>query len=150
MYEGRWLDPQSLMLRESLQRWVGSAITGEVTLRLRRGDDYTILDTTGPALSYSPGKLSMERVGDAAFGPDDRIGQLTMRNLDIADSRARLEQYAAAGLIGGPTGELIGRLESGASEQILGSVDETDASTDALAHATDVASEGAAFDAGTD
>ena len=101
MYEGRWLDPQSLMLRESLQRWVGSAVTGEVTLRLRRGDDYTILDTTGPALSYHPDKLSMERVGDAAFGPDDRIGQLTMRNLDIADSRSRLEQYAAAGLIGG-------------------------------------------------
>src|SRR5690606_30851195 len=80
MYEGRWLDPQSLMLRESLQRWVGSAVTGEVTLRLRRGDDYTILDTTGPHLSYAAEKLSMERVGDAAFGPDDRIGQLTMRN----------------------------------------------------------------------
>src|ERR1700712_5299795 len=104
MYEGRWLDPQSLMLRESLQRWVGSAITGEVTLRLRRGDDYTILDTAGPALSYHPEKLSMERVGNSAFGPGDRIGQLTMRNLDIADSRARLEQYAAAGLIGGPPG----------------------------------------------
>ena len=97
MYEGRWLDPQSLMLRESIQRWVGSAITGEVTLRLRRGDDYTILNTEGPALSYHPDKLSMERVGDAAFGPEDRIGQLTMRNLDIADSRARLEQYADAG-----------------------------------------------------
>ena len=150
MYEGRWLDPQSLMLRESLQRWVGSAITGEVTLRLRRGDDYTILDTTGPLLSYSPGKLSMERVGDAAFGPDDRIGQLTMRNLDIADSRARLEQYAAAGLIGGPTGDLIGRLESGAASEIIGGVDDTDAATEALDRATDAASEGAAFDAGTD
>jgi argininosuccinate synthase len=150
MYEGRWLDPQSLMLRESLQRWVGSAITGEVTLRLRRGDDYTILDTTGPLLSYSPGKLSMERVGDAAFGPDDRIGQLTMRNLDIADSRARLEQYAAAGLIGGPTGDLIGRLESGAGSEILGGTDDTDAATQALDRATDAASEGAAFDAGTD
>ena len=88
MYEGRWLEPQSLMLRESIQKWVGSTINGSVTLRLRRGDDYTILDTTGPSLSYAPEKLSMERVGDAAFGPTDRIGQLTMRNLDIADSRA--------------------------------------------------------------
>jgi len=106
MYEGRWLDPQSLMLRESLQKWVGSAVTGEVTLRLRRGDDYTILDTRGPALSYHPEKLSMERVEDAAFGPVDRIGQLTMRNLDIADSRARLEQYAELGIVGGETAEL--------------------------------------------
>ncbi len=107
MYEGRWLDPQSLMLRESLQKWVGSAITGQVTLRLRRGDDYTIVDTRGPALSYAPEKLSMERVADAAFGPEDRIGQLTMRNLDIADSRARLEQYAGLGLIGGQTAALV-------------------------------------------
>ena len=82
------------MLRESIQRWVGSLVTGTVTLRLRRGDDYTILDTTGPALSYHPDKLSMERVENAAFGPADRIGQLTMRNLDIADSRAKLELYA--------------------------------------------------------
>jgi argininosuccinate synthase len=150
MYEGRWLDPQSLMLRESLQRWVGSAVTGEVTLRLRRGDDYTILDTTGPALSYHPEKLSMERVGDAAFGPDDRIGQLTMRNLDIADSRSRLEQYAAAGLIGGATAELVGVLEAGAAERILGEAEAPDADADALERATDAASEGAAFDAGTD
>ncbi|MFJ3322207.1 argininosuccinate synthase [Curtobacterium sp. NPDC086286] len=150
MYEGRWLDPQSLMLRESLQRWVASAVTGEVTLRLRRGDDYTILDTTGPALSYHPDKLSMERVGDAAFGPDDRIGQLTMRNLDIADSRARLEQYAAAGLIGGATGDLVGELESGESEEILGGAVVTSDADDALGRATDLASEGAAFDSGTD
>ena len=107
MYEGRWLDPQSLMLRESLQKWVGSAVTGSVRLRLRRGDDYTILDTRGPALSYHPEKLSMERVGDAAFGPEDRIGQLTMRNLDIADSRARLEQYAEQGIVGGETARLV-------------------------------------------
>jgi argininosuccinate synthase len=100
MYEGRWLDPQALMIRESLQRWVGSAVTGEVTLRLRRGEDYSILDTTGPAFSYHPDKLSMERTEDSAFGPVDRIGQLTMRNLDIADSRAKLEQYAGLGLIG--------------------------------------------------
>lgn len=149
MYEGRWLDPQSLMLRESLQRWVGSAVTGEVTLRLRRGDDYTILNTTGPHLSYQPDKLSMERVGDQAFGPDDRIGQLTMRNLDIADSRSRLEQYAAQGLIGGATAELVGRLEAGAAEQILGGP-EGSAAEVALESALDEANEGSAFDLGTD
>lgn len=108
LYEGRWFDPQSLMLRESLQRWVGSAVTGEVTLRLRRGDDYTILDTRGPALSYDPERLSMERVDDQAFGPGDRIGQLTMRNLDIADSRARLEQYAKLHIVGESTAKLLG------------------------------------------
>ncbi len=145
MYEGRWLDPQSLMLRESLQRWVGSAVTGEVTLRLRRGDDYTILNTAGPNLSYHPEKLSMERVGDAAFGPGDRIGQLTMRNLDIADSRSRLEQYAAIGLIGGPTAELVGELEVGAANQITGGADDT-----ALDRATDAANEASAFELGTD
>ncbi len=95
LYEGRWLDPQSLMLRESLQRWVASMVTGEVRLRLRRGEDYSVLDTTGPNMSYHPDKLSMERTEGAAFGPVDRIGQLTMRNLDIADSRSKLEQYAA-------------------------------------------------------
>lgn len=108
MYEGRWFDPQALMLRESLQRWVASAITGEVTLRLRRGDDYTILNTTGDALSYHPEKLSMERTAEAAFGPADRIGQLTMRNLDIADSRERLEQYLAQGFVAGATANLLG------------------------------------------
>src|SRR4051812_18948985 len=97
LYEGRWLDPQSLMLRESIYRWVAFLVTGEVTLRLRRGEDYSVLDTRGPALSYHPDKLSMERTENAAFGPIDRIGQLTMRNLDIADSRAKLEQYAGAG-----------------------------------------------------
>ena len=101
LYEGRWLDPQSLMLRESLQRWVASAVNGEVTLRLRRGDDYTIVDTRGSNLSYHPEKLSMERTEDAAFGPVDRIGQLTMRNLDIADTRSKLELYAAQGQLAG-------------------------------------------------
>ena len=143
MYEGRWFDPQSLMLRESIQRWVGTAITGEVTLRLRRGDDYTILDTTGPNLSYTPEKLSMERVEDAAFGPDDRIGQLTMRNLDIADSRARLEQYATLGTLGGPTAELMGELEVGGAAKIAASDVDVDAEQDA-------AGLKAAFDAGTD
>ncbi|MCE1173390.1 MAG: argininosuccinate synthase [Propionibacteriales bacterium] len=118
MYEGRWLDPQSLMIRESLQRWVGSAVTGSVTLRLRRGDDYTIVNTEGPAFSYHPEKLSMERVGDAAFGPTDRIGQLTMRNLDIADSRTRLEQYAQLGLVGGEVSSLVGSLEDGQAAEI--------------------------------
>jgi argininosuccinate synthase len=100
LYEGRWFDPQSLMLREPLLRWVGAAITGEVTVRLRRGDDYSILDTTGPHLTYAPERLSMEKVEDAAFGPLDRIGQLTMRNLDIDDSRAKLEVYRNAGTLG--------------------------------------------------
>jgi argininosuccinate synthase len=100
MYEGRWFDPQSLMLREPLLRWVGSAVTGEVTVRLRRGDDYTIVDTTGPHLTYAPERLSMEKVDDAAFGPLDRIGQLTMRNLDIDDSRAKLDVYRNAGTLG--------------------------------------------------
>ena len=100
LYEGRWFDPQSLMLREPIMRWVGSAVTGEVSLRLRRGDDYTILDTTGPHLTYAPERLSMERVEDQAFGPLDRIGQLTMRNLDIEDSRSKLAVYRAAGTLG--------------------------------------------------
>jgi argininosuccinate synthase len=98
LYEGRWFDPQSLMLRESLQRWVGAAVAGEVTVRLRRGDDYTIVDTRGPALTYEPERLSMER-SDSAFGPLDRIGQLTMRNLDIEDSRRKLGAYRQAGTL---------------------------------------------------
>lgn len=150
MYEGRWLDPQSLMLRESIQKWVGSAVTGSVTLRLRRGDDYTILDTSGPSLSYSPEKLSMERVGDAAFGPTDRIGQLTMRNLDIADSRARLEQYAAQGIIGGATADLVGTLTGGEAGEITESASPHDSVTGALDDAIEAASDSAMYDAGTD
>jgi argininosuccinate synthase len=99
LYEGRWFDPQAVMLREPLQRWVGAAVTGEVTVRLRRGDDYTILDTTGPHLTYQPERLSMEKT-DGAFSPLDRIGQLTMRNLDIQDSRDKLAVYRAAGTLG--------------------------------------------------
>jgi argininosuccinate synthase len=98
LYEGRWFDPQSLMLRESLQRWVGAAVTGEVTLRLRRGDDYTVVDTTGPDLTYQPERLSMERT-EGAFGPLDRIGQLHLRNLDIDDSRHKLDVYRRAGAL---------------------------------------------------
>jgi argininosuccinate synthase len=107
LYEGRWLDPQSLMLRESLTRWVASAISGEVTLRLRRGDDYSIIDTRGDGFSYHPEKLSMERTESAAFGPTDRIGQLTMRNLDIADTRAKLELYRTQGQIGKGNFDLV-------------------------------------------
>ena len=112
LYEGRWFDPQSLMLRESLTRWVGSLVTGEVTVQLRRGDDYSIMNTTGENFTYSPERLSMERVEDAPFGPLDRIGQLTMRNLDIQDTRKKLEIYRQAGtldantLAAGTLGEL--------------------------------------------
>jgi argininosuccinate synthase len=111
LYEGRWFDPQALMLRESLQKWVGKAVTGEVTLELRRGDDYSILNTTGPHLTYSPHRLSMERT-DAEFGPEDRIGQLTMRNPDITDSREKLLVYAKSGVI-----QLDGLKEMGLLEE---------------------------------
>ena len=100
LYEGRWFDPQSLMLREPLLRWVGSLVTGDVTIQLRRGDDYSILNTTGPHLTYAPERLSMERVEDAAFGPLDRIGQLTMRTLDSQDTRAKIDEYRSAGTLG--------------------------------------------------
>jgi argininosuccinate synthase len=112
LYEGRWFDPQSLMLRESLTRWVASAVTGTVTLRLRRGDDYSIINTEGPAFSYHPEKLSMERTEDAAFGPVDRIGQLTMRNLDIADTRSKLELYASQGQLGDGQFKLVSEIEN--------------------------------------
>ncbi|XVU22898.1 argininosuccinate synthase [Actinoplanes sp. CA-054009] len=141
MYEGRWLDPQALMLRESLQRWVGNAVTGEVTLRLRRGDDYSVLDTKGPAFSYHPDKLSMERTETPAFAPADRIGQLTMRNLDIADSRAKLEQYALLGMVGSPQG-LVGALPAGGAEAI--------ASRGAEGIAEDTLLDQAAMESGTD
>ena len=117
LYEGRWLDPQALMVRESIQRWIASLVTGTVTLRLRRGEDYTILDTQGSGFSYHPDRLSMERVENAAFGPTDRIGQLTMRNLDIADSRAKLEAYAGQPMEQGTVlvehGTLFGELPPG-------------------------------------
>jgi argininosuccinate synthase len=122
LYEGRWLDPQALMLREAIQRWIASLVTGEVTLRLRRGEDYTILATSGPAFSYHPDRLSMERTENAAFGPTDRIGQLTMRNLDIADSRAKLELYATQPFDQGQVlvehGTLLGELPAGGFDRI--------------------------------
>ena len=147
MYEGRWLDPQALMLRESLQRWVASVVTGEVTLRLRRGEDYTVLRTDGPAFSYHPDKLSMERTANAAFGPTDRIGQLTMRNLDIADSRAMLELYAEQPMNQGQVlvehGILLGELPAGGFETIV-------ANPELAGGAEDEALDAAAMEFGTD
>ncbi|MEQ6902762.1 argininosuccinate synthase [Nocardioides sp. YIM 152588] len=146
LYEGRWLDPQALMLRESIQRWIASLVTGEVTLRLRRGEDYSILATSGPEFSYHPDKLSMERTENAAFGPTDRIGQLTMRNLDIADSRAKLEQYAGQPLDQGQVlvehGTLFGALPAGGYDQITANPEAEDESEAAL--------EAAAMEFGTD
>jgi argininosuccinate synthase len=100
LYQGRWYDPQSLMLRETAQRWVARVVTGEVTVELRRGNDYSILDTTSPNLTYKPERLTMEK-GESAFTPQDRIGQLTMRNLDISDTREKLLTYAKTGLLQG-------------------------------------------------
>jgi argininosuccinate synthase len=99
LYQGRWFDPQCIMLRETAQRWVARAITGEVTIELRRGNDYSIMNTESPNLTYAPERLSMEKVEDQPFTPADRIGQLTMRNLDITDTRAKLGIYAKSGLL---------------------------------------------------
>jgi argininosuccinate synthase len=112
LYQGRWLDPQAIMLRESAQRWVARAVTGEVVLELRRGNDYSILDTTSPNLTYKPERLTMEK-GEGAFSPEDRIGQLTMRNLDIADSRAKLETYIRTGLLSDGGDSALPRLTGG-------------------------------------
>ena len=108
LYEGRWFDPQALMLRQSLSSWVASPVTGEVTVELRRGEDYTILDTVSENATYRPERLSMERVEDAAFGPLDRIGQLALRVLDLEDTRAKLSLYGRLGLTGGD--ETLGAL----------------------------------------
>jgi argininosuccinate synthase len=139
LYEGRWLDPQALMLRESIQRWIASLVTGEVTVRLRRGEDYTVLHTDGPSFSYHPDKLSMERTDNAAFGPTDRIGQLTLRNLDIADSRSKLELYAQQPLDEGQVlvehGTLYGELEPGGFNRITHNPAGRDAADEALDHA---------------
>lgn len=99
LYQGRWFDPQAIMLRESAQRWVAKAVTGEVTLELRRGNDYSILNTESPNLTYKPERLTMEKEGDGTFSPRDRIGQLTMRNMDIVDTREKLFTYSEAGLL---------------------------------------------------
>ena len=102
LYQGRWFDPQAIMLRETAQRWVARAVSGEVTIELRRGNDYSILDTTSPNLTYKPERLTMEK-GESAFSPQDRIGQLTMRNLDIMDTRDKLLTYVKTGLMSPPT-----------------------------------------------
>ena len=111
LYQGRWFDSQALMLRETAQRWVAKAITGEVTLELRRGNDYSILNTESPNLTYAPERLSMEKVENAPFTPADRIGQLTMRNLDISDTRNKLGIYAQTGLVQLGKGSVIPKLE---------------------------------------
>jgi argininosuccinate synthase len=98
LYQGRWFDPQAIMLREAAQRWVAKPVTGAVTLELRRGNDYTILNTDSPNLTFHPERLTMEK-GESTFSPRDRIGQLTMRNLDITDTRAKLLTYAQTGLL---------------------------------------------------
>jgi len=98
LYQGRWFDPQAIMLREAAQRWVAKPITGTVTLELRRGNDYSILNTDSPNLTFAPERLSMEKTA-STFSPRDRIGQLTMRNLDITDTRAKLLTYAQTGLL---------------------------------------------------
>ena len=110
LYQGRWFDSQALMLRETAQRWVASAITGEVTIELRRGNDYSILNTQSPNLTYKPERLTMEK-GELSFTPQDRIGQLTMRNLDIVDTREKLMGYAKAGLLSSGTGTAMLRLD---------------------------------------
>ena len=116
LYQGRWFDPQCLMLRETAQRWVARAVTGEVTLQLRRGNDYSILDTTSPNLTYLPERLSMEKV-EGAFTPADRIGQLTMRNLDIQDTRQKLGIYTSVGLLGADSGGAIPLLSQPAADK---------------------------------
>jgi len=116
LYQGRWFDSQALMLRETAQRWVAKAITGEVTLELRRGNDYSILNTESPNLTYQPERLSMEKVEDAAFTPLDRIGQLTMRNLDITDTRAKLGIYSQSGLLSLGKGSVLPQLGNGNKE----------------------------------
>ena len=112
LYQGRWFDSQALMLRETAQRWVARAISGEVTLELRRGNDYSILDTVSPNLTYKPERLTMEK-GESAFTPQDRIGQLTMRNLDISDTRDKLSTYVKAGLLAPSSSAPLPKLDDG-------------------------------------
>jgi argininosuccinate synthase len=112
LYQGRWFDPQAMMLREMAQRWVARPITGEVTIELRRGNDYSILDTTSPNLTYKPERLTMEK-GESMFSPQDRIGQLTMRNLDIVDTRDKLFTYVKSGVLAPAGGSALPHLVEG-------------------------------------
>jgi argininosuccinate synthase len=116
LYQGRWFDSQAIMLRESAQRWVAKPITGEVTLELRRGNDFSILNTESPNLTFHPERLSMEKT-ESTFSPRDRIGQLTMRNLDIADTREKLLTYAASGLLTLGKGSELPQLNGAAESQ---------------------------------
>ena len=116
LYQGRWFDPQAIMLREAAQRWVAKPVTGEVTLELRRGNDYSILNTDSPNLTFKPERLTMEK-GESTFSPRDRIGQLTMRNLDITDTRAKLMTYAQSGLLTLSKGSEMPQLSSGAQNE---------------------------------
>ena len=116
LYQGRWFDPQAIMLRETAQRWVARAVTGEVTLELRRGNDYSLLNTESPNLTYKPERLTMEK-GESSFSPQDRIGQLTMRNLDIVDTREKLATYAKAGLLTTGSGTVLPQLGNDGGRQ---------------------------------
>jgi argininosuccinate synthase len=116
LYQGRWFDPQAIMLREAAQRWVAKPVTGEVTLELRRGNDYSILNTDSPNLTFHPERLTMEK-GESTFSPRDRIGQLTMRNLDITDTRAKLLTYAETGLLTLSKGSEMPQLSSGSEKE---------------------------------
>src|SRR6202044_1349411 len=116
LYQGRWFDPQAIMLREAAQRWVAKPVTGEVTLELRRGNDYSILNTASPNLTFKPERLSMEKT-ESTFSPRDRIGQLTMRNLDITDSREKLMIYAETGLLTIGSGTTMPHLTSGSDKE---------------------------------
>ena len=115
LYQGRWFDPQAMMLRETAQRWVARAVTGDVTLELRRGNDYSLLDTTSPNLTYKPERLTMEK-GESSFSPQDRIGQLTMRNLDITDTRDKLLTYVKTGLLAPSLGAELPKLSDGSED----------------------------------
>ena len=115
LYQGRWFDPQAIMLRETAQRWVARAITGEVTIELRRGNDYSILNTESANLTYQPERLTMEK-GESTFSPQDRIGQLTMRNLDIIDTRDKLMTYAKVGLLSPAVGNALPHLKDHTGE----------------------------------
>jgi argininosuccinate synthase len=110
LYQGRWFDPQAIMLRETAQRWVARAVTGEVTVELRRGNDYSIVNTESSNLTYKPERLTMEK-GESVFSPQDRIGQLTMRNLDIVDTRDKLFTYVKAGLLAPSAGAALPQLK---------------------------------------
>ena len=116
LYQGRWFDPQAMMLRETAQRWVARAVTGEVIVELRRGNDYSLLDTTSPNLTYKPERLTMEK-GESSFSPQDRIGQLTMRNLDITDTRDKLLTYVKTGLLAPSLGNELPKLSDGSDDE---------------------------------